>query len=277
MSNSDSVSAKTPTFSIAIVNYKTLEITKICLDLLQQHLGNTPHQVWVVDNDSADDSTEYLRTLDWINLIERKSPGPECGHIAHGKALDMILERTETDYLFLLHTDTFIFDKKVFSMMLKKCIRNPKVAAVGCVEQLNRGTARTIWRFSSRLFKHHFRRLKLALGMRSKQPKPYREAHLKSFCTLWNTKLMKQHNLHFQMDERVPGYTLQDTMVELGYDIEFLSPRKIFSYLDHIQAGTVSAAGGYDTTHRRVKMYNEILERINKNNARRQNAPTMNT
>ncbi|MCQ9427516.1 glycosyltransferase, partial [Pseudomonas sp. LJDD11] len=72
MSNSDSVSDKTPTFSIAIVNYKTLEITKICLDLLQQHLGNTPHQVWVVDNDSADDSTEYLRTLDWINLIERK-------------------------------------------------------------------------------------------------------------------------------------------------------------------------------------------------------------
>ncbi|MFJ4142027.1 glycosyltransferase [Pseudomonas sp. NPDC089734] len=271
MSNTDSGSTTAPSFSIAIVNYKTLEITKICLGLLQQHLGNTPHQVWVVDNDSADDSTEYLRTLDWIHLIERKSPHPESGHIAHGKALDMVLERVETDYLFLLHTDTFIFDPRVFSMMLDKCIKNPKVAAVGCVEQLNRGTARTLWRFSSRLFKHHYRRLKLSLGLRSKQPKPYREEHLKSFCTLWNTRLMKQHGLHFQMDERVPGYTLQDTMVTLGHDIEFLSPRKIFSYLDHIQAGTVSAAGGYDTNHRRVKMYNDILRRVNKAN------PTLNT
>ncbi|MBH8613851.1 glycosyltransferase [Pseudomonas mohnii] len=255
-------------FSIVIVNYKTPEITKICLDLLHQHLGNDNVPIWVVDNNSADESTEYLRSLDWINLIERSAPGPEIGHIAHGKALDLVLQRVETDYLFLMHTDTFVFDKNVFPMMLSKCLKNPKVVAVGCVEQINRGTARTLWRFSSRLFKHHYRRLKMSVGLRSREPKPYREVYLKSFCTLWNCKLIKQHDMHFSMDERVPGYTLQDRMTELGYVVEMLSPRKIFSYLDHIQAGTVAAAGGYDKTHRRTKMYNNILNRLNKGDRR---------
>jgi hypothetical protein len=164
----------------------------------------------------------------------------------------------------LIHTDTFIFDKNVFPMMLNKCINYPDVAAVGCVEQLNRGPTRTFWRFSSRLFKHYFRRLKIALGLRSREPKPYRELYLKSFCTLWNCKLIKQHGLHFSMDDRVPGYTLQDRMTALGYSVEMLAPRKIFSYLDHIQAGTVSATGGYGATHRRTRMYNNILRRLNK-------------
>lgn len=251
-------------FSIVIVNYKTPEITKICLDLLHQHLGSDNVPIWVVDNNSADESTDYLRTLDWINLIERSTPEPEPGHIAHGKALDLVLQRVETDYLFLMHTDTFVFDKNVFPMMLNKCLKNPKVVAVGCVEQINRGTARTLWRFGSRLFKHHYRHLKISMGLRSREPKPYREVYLKSFCTLWNCKLIKQNNMHFSMDERVPGYTLQDRMTELGYVVEMLSPRKIFSYLDHIQAGTVAAAGGYDKTHRRTKMYNNILKRLNK-------------
>ena len=127
MSNIDFLSQRTPLFSIVLVNYKTIEITRICLDLLHQHLGESNIPVWVVDNDSADESTDYLRTLDWIHLIERSCPEKEPGHIAHGRALDMVLERVETDYLFLLHTDTFIFDKNVFSMMMNKCINKPNV------------------------------------------------------------------------------------------------------------------------------------------------------
>ena len=100
-------------FSIVIVNYKTPEITKICLDLLHQHVGSDSVPIWVVDNYSADESTEYLRTLEWINLIERSVSEPEPGHIAHGKALDLVLERVETDYLFLC-IRTHLFSIKMF-------------------------------------------------------------------------------------------------------------------------------------------------------------------
>lgn len=218
--------------------------------------------MFVVDNYSNDASSEYLRTLDWIYLIERKSTTPEAGSVAHGKALDLALEQVETEYLFLLHTDTFIYDPAVFSLMLSQCISPQEVAAVGCLEQLNRGMARSAWRLTSRFFKHYTRRSLLALGLNAKTPKPFKEVHLKSFCTLWNARLIKQHGLHFQMDGRNPGYELQDRMAALNYKIGFISPRKIFRYLDHIQSGTVSAMGGYAHNHRRVKMYNHMKGRF---------------
>lgn len=261
MNEQTSLADSKPMFSIVLVNYKTLEITKICLDLLHRGLHETATPVWVVDNYSADASTEFLRGVEWINLLERSSAERESGHIAHGKALDLALEHVQTDYLFLLHTDTFVFDPSVFQMMMAKCLADDQVAAVGCVEQMDRGFIRSHWRLASRFLKHYIRRFKLSVGLDSRDPKPFKEEYLKSFCTLWNVKLMKAHGLRFQLDARVPGYELQDRMLGLGYKIEFLAPRKIFSYLDHVQAGTISAAGGYHPNHRRAKMYKKILAR----------------
>lgn len=252
----------TANYSIVLVNYKSLELTKACLDLLHEGLQGSGVPVLVVDNYSNDASTEYLRSLSWITLIERNNTAPEAGSVAHGRALDLALDQVDTEYVFLLHTDTFVYDLNVFSMMIDQCMGPREVAAVGCVEQLNRGTARSLWRLASRFTKHYARRSIRALGLDAKEPKPFREKHLKSFCALWNVRLIKQHGLHFLMDNRNPGYELQDKMVALGYKIEFISPRKIFRYLDHIQSGTVSAMGGYADSHRRVKMYNQVVRRV---------------
>lgn len=250
----------TANYSIVLVNYKTLDLTKTCLMLLQEALRGTNIPVIVVDNHSDDASSEYLRSLDWIELIERKHTGPEAGNIAHGRALDLALAQVETDYLFLLHTDTFIYDPAVFAIMLDQCTEQRDVAAVGCLEQLDRGSVRSAWRLASRFCKHYARRSLLALGVQAREPKPYREVHLKSFCTLWNVAFIKQHGFHFQMDERNPGYELQDRMTSLGYQVRSISPRKMFRYLDHIQSGTVSAMGGYACNHRRVRMYEQITQ-----------------
>jgi glycosyltransferase involved in cell wall biosynthesis len=258
----DSATKPLSNFSLLLVNYKTADMTRMCMELLRDYVKAQRIAVWVVDNDSADASLDYLRSLDWINLLERRAPNKEAGHIAHGKALDLALEKIETDYVFLLHTDTLIHDPEVFEMMMQTCLKSPNIAAVGCVEQLNRGLLRDTWRLTSRFCKHYVRRAKIHLGWRSKEPKPYRETHLKSFCTLWNARLIKSEGLHFCIDDRVPGYTLQDRMTGLGYGIRLLSPRKIFRYLEHIQAGTVAAAGTYGKNHRRTKMYQATLKRL---------------
>lgn len=257
-----SMTRTAPRFSIALVNYKTCEMTSACLELLREKIAGRDVPVWVVDNHSADASTLFLRGLDWINLIEREPVAGEPGHVAHGKALDLILERIDTDYILLMHTDTFIFDDTVFDLLLGHCNDNPNVAAVGCVEQLDRGLVRTAWRTSSRYCKHHYRRVLRQLGIPGRAPKPWKEAHLKSFCTLWNSKAMKERGLRFCMDDKVPGYTLQDRMVVAGFSIVEIAPRRLFRYLDHIQGGTVSARGGYAEGHRRTRMYDHALARI---------------
>lgn len=252
-------------FAIAMVNYKTFELTKISLSLLKQHIDagliaqNT--QVWVVDNDSQDESTAYLRSLDWIHLIERKSVGKEQGFAAHGQALDLILPKVNCQYCFLMHTDTFIYQPEVFAMMLAQVQADTKTVAVGCLEQLNRGYLRATWRFISRFCKHYSRRAIRFLGIHGREPKPYKEQYIKSFFALWDVQWMQQNKLTFFMQDRIPGYTLQDIARNTGKQIKTISAMQLFKYLDHVEAGTVGLVRGYDDMNRRVKRKLELLKK----------------
>jgi len=253
--------ARLDNVSIVLVNYKTLALTRSCLELLQHCLQRVRAPVYVVDNHSDDASIDYLRALDWINLIERHPAGIESGSVAHGRALDCALEKVTTDYVILLHSDTMVYDLRIFSMLLAECLEHPSIAAVGCLEQLDRGPVRTAWRLSKRFIQHYVRRGLRAMGLQARLPKPYRECHLKSFCALWNVRLMKVHGLTFQLDDRNPGYELQDRLQQMGYSIKCISPATIFRYLEHLQSGTVAANGGYSNSHRRAQAYEAYCSR----------------
>ncbi len=256
---------KTPKFAIVMVNYKTLELTKLSLSLLKQHIdagliANTT-EVWVVDNDSQDASTDYLRSLDWIHLIERKSVGKEEGFAAHGHALDLVLPKINCQYLFLMHTDTFIYQSAVFEKMLSYMRSDAKNVAVGCLEQLNRGCMRSCWRLVSRYCKYHYRRIMTKRGFNVREPKPYKEQYIKSFFAVWDVQWMKENQLTFMMQNRIPGYALQDKVLEKSYKIKRISPMIIFKYLDHAEAGTVGLVAGYDNMNRRVKRKLALLKK----------------
>jgi GT2 family glycosyltransferase len=260
-----------PTFSIALVNYKTLEVTSICLNLLQQAVDTSQVPILVVDNNSADASLAYLKTLDWIHLIERKTDAPEVGYMAHGRALDMVLERVTTDYLLLLHSDTLIYDKTIISILINRLQANSQVAAVGCLEQVHRPAYATIWRKLVRGIKYYGRCAKVALGIKTREPRLFYEIYLKSFCTLWNVNTVKKHGLSFAMVDKIPGYEMQDQLRALGYTFDCIPPSEMFQYLDHIEAGTVSHVNGLGKNHKRVKNYQAILQKINVQSAK--NAP----
>lgn len=63
----------TPEVTVIIANYKTPELTRLCLRLLRMHTAPERYKVIVVDNDSQDESLEYLRGLRWIRLLERRN------------------------------------------------------------------------------------------------------------------------------------------------------------------------------------------------------------
>ncbi|EXI90766.1 MAG: Glycosyl transferase family 2 [Candidatus Accumulibacter regalis] len=248
-----------PRFSIALVNYKSLEMTSICLDLLQKAVDVSEIPVWVVDNDSNDASLEYLRSIDWIKLIERKPPGEEVGFLAHGRALDMILEKVSTEYLLLLHTDTFIYDPAIIDIMLEKFSADDRVAAVGCMEPVLRKLPHTVWRTATRGTKYYFRRLKMALGLKTRPPTLYYEVYFKSFCALWNVNIIKSHGMSFSMGEKIPGYEMQDELPRLGYRFVRIAPREMFRYLDHIDKGTASAKDGIRLKRGKIRKYQNIV------------------
>ena len=259
---SASTSSAKPSFSIALVNYKTPEVTAICLDLLKKAVNVVEVPVFVVDNNSADESLVYLKSLDWIHLIERKAPAPEVGFMAHGRALDMALAQVTTDYLLLLHTDTLIYDPKIIDILLEKISVSSQIAAVGCLEQVKRPAIATAWRLFIRGMKYYARKAKEVLGIKTREPRLFYEIYLKSFCTLWNANIIKQNNMSFAMVERIPGYEMQDQLPKLGYQFVTIPPREMFKYLDHIEAGTVSMVNALGSNHKRVKNYQAILKKV---------------
>ena len=251
-----------PNFSIALVNYKTPEVTAICLNLLKKAVNVSKVPVYVVDNNSNDESLTHLKSLDWIHLIERKASAPEVGFMAHGRALDLALEQVNTDYLLLMHTDTLIYNPTIIDILLEKISANHHIAAVGCLEQVNRPIYATAWRVLLRSIKYYTRKVKVTLGIRTREPRLFYEVYLKSFCTLWNAKIIKAHDMSFAMVERIPGYEMQDRLPKLGYEFIAIPPSQMFTYLDHIEAGTVSMVSALGKNHKRVKNYQAILKKV---------------
>jgi GT2 family glycosyltransferase len=97
-----------PEVTICVVHYKTLDLTRLCLRSIRKYT-RYPHRVLVIDNDSRDASTDYLRGLDWIELVERTDPANDAsGGYAHAAALDAGLARCRTPYFMAMHSDTVV-------------------------------------------------------------------------------------------------------------------------------------------------------------------------
>lgn len=250
-----------PSLSIALVNYKTPEITKICLDLIKKSVDVKEVPVFVVDNNSNDASLAYLKSLDWIYLLERKSTTDETGHMAHGCGLDMALEQVTTDFLLLLHTDTLIYDSKIIDVMLGKINSNPQIAAVGCLEQSYRTALASTYTWMRRAIKYYYRRMKMVFGIKTRAPILYYEIYLKSFCALWNVNIIKRHHLYFSMNKKIPGYEMQNVLSNLGYQFISIPPFEMFKYLDHIEAGTVSMVDKLSKKHKRIRNRDTIIKK----------------
>ncbi|MBL8704260.1 MAG: glycosyltransferase, partial [Rhodospirillales bacterium] len=60
-----------PLVTVLVPNYRTPELTRLCLRLLRKHTPPGRIRVIAIDNDSRDESLDYLRSLAWISLIER--------------------------------------------------------------------------------------------------------------------------------------------------------------------------------------------------------------
>ena len=79
--------------AICIANYKTFDFTKLCLRSIRK-FTKYPYEVIVIDNASNDESLDYLKSLDWIRLIERDTKNDESGGHSHALALQLGLENS---------------------------------------------------------------------------------------------------------------------------------------------------------------------------------------
>jgi len=113
--------------TIIILTWNGLDYTRACLESLRAHTTLGPDvQVIVVDNGSGDGTLPYLRSLDWVHLIEN---GRNLGFAA-GNNVGIRAAPPDSDVL-LLNNDVVI-TQDGWLEALQRAAALPDVGIVGC-------------------------------------------------------------------------------------------------------------------------------------------------
>jgi GT2 family glycosyltransferase len=231
--------------TILVPNYKTVELTKLCLRLLRKYTSPDLAIVTVIDNDSNDSSLEYLRSLNWIQLIERRAIPGESPALSHARALDQALETVTTPYVLSIHTDTLVKNSKWLPYLLSHIENDPQIAGVGS------------WKLEyPSLIKSLLKSVEdVAHAMidRLKGKKPFKEIlYLRSHCALYRTDLLRRHELSFAENDEVAGKAMHQRLISMGYKMKFLSSEQLYDYVDHINHATMFLNNEFNMKKKRV-------------------------
>jgi len=228
-----------PLVTVLVPNYRTAELTRLCLRLLRKHTPPGRIRVIAIDNDSQDESRDYLRSLGWITLVERpKQPG-EPPWVQHAKALDLALARVDTPFVLSIHTDTLVRRADWLDPLLAP-MNDPNVAGVGSWKLEFGG--RSWWR---RALKAIERRVQLAilplLGRGAGKVEGHGDnyLYLRSHCALYRTEALRRPGLSFAEGGQPAGKVLHRRLEEAGHRMVFLPSEQLGDYVLHVNNATM--------------------------------------
>ncbi len=216
-----------PEVTIIVPNYKTADLTRLCLRSLRRHTDQKRVRVIAVDNNSQDASTEYLRSVEWIKLIERPPVPGESGPQMHSRALDLALAEVDTPYFMVIHTDTFVINDLWLDFLINRLIASPKIAGIGSwkLESV------PPWKRFGKALETMIRRL---LGKKSKKETLY----LRSHCALYRTDAVREVNQPF-CDDDTAGKSLHFALIAAGYDMRFIESPELMKFIRHLNHATM--------------------------------------
>jgi glycosyltransferase involved in cell wall biosynthesis len=110
-----------------VVNFRTLVQTRTCLSTLRSAYPTL--KTLVVDNGSADESTEFLRELEAEDELVRVLFNDT--NVFHGPALDQGMRRAETQLAFLLDSDCEILHGGFLEPLVDEFSRDPRLYVLG--------------------------------------------------------------------------------------------------------------------------------------------------
>ena len=116
--------------TICIVNYKTLDFTRLCLRSIRK-FTKYPYEIIVVDNNSQDESLEYLKRLSGVRLIEHTNTDDLKGGLAHAASLDLGLQNCNTEFFISMHSDTFVYRPGWLTDLIGYFDNDENIACVG--------------------------------------------------------------------------------------------------------------------------------------------------
>ena len=113
--------------SIVILSYNNRQLTQQCIESIRETTPASAREIVIVDNNSQDDSVEYLRQQDDIVLVENDFNAGFPG----GCNIGIKASRKEND-IFLLNNDTILCANSLYTLRMGLYERD-NYGAAGCV------------------------------------------------------------------------------------------------------------------------------------------------
>lgn len=111
--------------SIIIVNYNVRYFLEQCLRSVEKAIEGIDADVWVVDNDSSDDSMQMVaERYPWVNRIENKK------NVGFATANNQAAEASRGEYILLLNPDTILPEHNL-KVALGYMSEHPNCGALG--------------------------------------------------------------------------------------------------------------------------------------------------
>lgn len=226
-----------PKVTILIPNYKTPELTRLCLRLLRKYTDPNLARVIVIDNDSQDASLDYLRNLSWVSLIERKTVAGQPATMAHSQALDLALECVTTPYVLSIHTDTLVKHPKWLEFLIEQIEKAPDIAGVGSWKLELKPRWRRALKSLERQWQLFYYKLigKADHGVQGIGKNYY---YLRSHCAMYRTDLLREMRLGFSDGDMVAGKAMHQRLIDAGHRMVFLPSDMLGKYVEHINHAT---------------------------------------
>jgi glycosyltransferase involved in cell wall biosynthesis len=246
--------------TICIPHYKTLDFIRICLRSIRK-FTNLPYQVIVVDNDSNDESLEYLRSLPWIKLIERRSSdGTLKGSTAEGSALDIGLKECNTEFYVAMHSDTFVQKANWLSDLIQYFNNDTDITCVGADNIDLRPRWQLLLKKATDL-----KALKRKL-IKNSDPYGYYRYWNHTACCIYRTAVLKKENLSFMPVAKkglTSGKALYFALLDLDYRTVELPSSIMSRYIVHLDHATQALnPKEFNLSLRTIKKCRKIMDKV---------------
>lgn len=113
--------------SITIVNYNQKYFPRICVEALKKSKTNFDFEIIVCDNDSHDESLDYLKKADKDGDIKLVQPGKNLGY---GSGHNFAAKSAKGEYILILNTDITV-EENTLQKLVDYLEKNEDVGMVG--------------------------------------------------------------------------------------------------------------------------------------------------
>lgn len=240
-----------PRITVCIPHWQVRRYMAVCLRSIRKHSSRYDLEVIVVDNGSRDASLDYLRSLDWIRLIERPEEVHTNWPLNVFTAWDCGLQQATGDYYVTMHSDVFVRRDGWLDPFLREISHGPSIAAAGAWKL---ELEHPLYKLQKRLVGYATGKIKTLLG-RPRAVHWQQEHYPRDYCAMYRADVLRRHDLTFRPVNGCGGggYSIARQLWDAGYTMGMFPVREMAANVYHVAHGTAAVTPEKPLNHRRAQ------------------------